>query len=529
MWTKEYRPPTLPDLVQHLERFGGQRAFNNDIFSQYLPGVLKRMQEYEGIGTMVVYTDWLGIDNLRKVKVPLNTSAGIRWRKHQLPKKKDALSLAAQEAAADIRGLVQGIEYDTPPCFVAGRGKLVDAGKERGKKEGRLIVVPDLKRHLLGSIASVPYSTLVKGLSKGNGGVMIGMGPFNGEYAALWEQIHALRPMYFLCVDFSGYDQTVPAEVIRASLTRISRRFDRPPGAIEYWDSEYEHLVNTKIVLPNGQVYVKRRGVASGDPWTSQVGSDANWIMEEIVFDYLGWDARAWTFGDDVIIAILSGPVDQELAMSMYTRAMNKIFGLEVKPSDSYVTNHLLINGPTPVEEASVKFLSNYFMWRDGYVRPVPTFDSVVERMMYPEKNDFDLLVYPTEGEIAENFAYEKARIRSMLCIAWFNVMANDMLHRYYDWLDALDPGGGVVSWERWTDLFIKWDLDPRQAGPWMYGLPTHLDIVNMYAPEPYPPLIVWLLRLREWGLTHANVDAGLSLAGQTGRPPGEVVDTFLG
>jgi len=485
---------------------------------------LERLREYEGIGSAIVFESWLEIDNLRKVKVPMNTSAGIRWKKAGKPKKRDALILAAQEAAVDIRGMEQGIVYDTPPCFVAGRGKLVDSEKERGKKEGRLIVVPDLKRHLLGSLASVPYSALVKGLSKRNGGVMVGMGPFNGDYEQLYEIIDGVKPKYFLCVDFSGYDQTVPAEVIQTSLSRISQRFTPVRGSNEYWESEYEHLVNTKIVLPNGQVYVKRRGVASGDPWTSQVGSDANWIMQEVVFEHLGWDARAWTFGDDVIIAIKEGPKDPSVAMALYTETINEIFSLEVKISDSYVTDRLLIGGSSPVEGASVKFLSNYFMYRSGKVRPVPSFESVVERMMYPEKNDFDLLVTRTSEDIANNFAYEKARVRSMLCLSWFNTMANDMLLRYYRWLEGLDPGGGTVSREQWAELFIRWDIDPSKAGDWMDGLPTESSIHEMYSPSPYPPLIIWLWRLNDPGKSQVPAVRVSSLAGQTGRPPGMVV-----
>uniref|UniRef100_A0A2V0R8Y5 RdRp n=1 Tax=viral metagenome TaxID=1070528 RepID=A0A2V0R8Y5_9ZZZZ len=497
LWFKEFRPPTIPDLVKHLERFGGQRPFGDEIFRLNVADAQAFMSGAERAGDGVIWGNWLTEENLYKIRVPLTTSAGIRWKKVGRPKKGDALEGAALEASMDLRGLREGVMYDTPPAFVAGRGKLVDSRGGPSKKEGRLIVVPDLKRHLLGSLAAVPYSSAVKSFSKAEGGVMIGMGPFKGDYMSLASQVLGKKPMYFLMVDFSGYDQTVPAPVILASLQRISRRFEVVPGSDAYWESEYVHLTETKIVLPNGQVYVKSRGVSSGDPWTSQVGSEANWLMNVITFKVRGWVAYAWVFGDDVVIAVVEGPSDPSVALEQYTKTIYELFGLEVKVSDSYATEQLIVSGPEPVEGQSAKFLSSYFMNRDEGVVPVPTFNSVLERMLYPETNRFDEIVELSGQEVADQILFEKGRVVSMYLLSFHNEFAFTMLHDYWNWLDARDPGGGTVRARDWLALFTQWDVPVENFYFDMSGLPTDAFIMEMHRPAYYPPKVSWLLRTR--------------------------------
>lgn len=482
-WRKEFRPPSLDDLIQHLNRFGGVRSFDAAAFRALAPRAMARMVEYEGAAGVVAFRDWLTVENLIGVRVSPGRSAGLRWKKLGLSKKGDALFEAIEEASRDINGLRAGRSYDTPPCFIAARGKLVDSLKATGKKEGRLVVVPDLKRHLLGSLASVPYSKLVKTFSKKNGGVMIGMSNFDGWYQFLADQIQSRKPLFYICADFSGYDQTVPAPVIAASLERIRKRFQEMPGSKAYWASEYEHLVNTRIAIPSGQLYLKTRGVASGDPWTSQVGSEANWLMHECTFDHLGWDARAWTFGDDVVVAVYGmGPNQtRDQAMDLYSGTLASIFGLEVKVSDSYVTEHLVVQGKYPVARESVKFLSNYFMERNGVVRPVPDWTTIVENMMYPEHNDFDLQINPSGEAIFRQLEDEMARASSLYLVSYFNPLCRAMLERYFYWLADRLGRAPTLAPERWFDLFRHYNVPPELGVGWIGNLPGYWQIIELY------------------------------------------------
>jgi len=79
IWTKEFRPPSVSDLAMHLERFGGSRDFDNNFFNAHVREIMSKMSLIEGNIPTVLVDSWLTIDNLLRVRVPSNTSAGIRW------------------------------------------------------------------------------------------------------------------------------------------------------------------------------------------------------------------------------------------------------------------------------------------------------------------------------------------------------------------------------------------------------------------------------------------------------------------
>uniref|UniRef100_A0A2V0RBU0 RdRp n=1 Tax=viral metagenome TaxID=1070528 RepID=A0A2V0RBU0_9ZZZZ len=502
IWTKEFRPPSVSDLAMHLERFGGARDFNTSFFDANVRETMTRMSRIEGDLPTVLVDTWLTTDNLLRVRVPSNTSAGIRWKKKQLRAKVDALPYALEEAVRDIVGLKEGRPYSTPPCFCAARGKIVDIFKGPGKKEGRLVLVPDLKRHLMGSLTSVPYSKLVSSFSKKGGGVLIGMGNYHMNYSQLAEDIAGIKkPAAYLCVDFSGYDQTVPAEVIQWGLTRISSRFKTCQGSHAYWKSELNHLVHTEIAFPTGEVYMKGRGVASGDPWTSQLGSEANWLMQELAFRFLGWNARAWTFGDDVIVAIdclPEGRPSSATLLTQYATAMGKLFGLEVKGSDSYCTPQLSISGPEPVEGKSVKFLSNFFM-EVGVIVPAPEFAKTLESMMYPEYNPFTNEHTELKSwEVEELLSFELMRTSCLYITSYWNESSRHLLEQYHIWLLNLHVRPTPIPTFRLMQQLTLWDLDWTTFNSiWLTHLPSYADILKLYTSIPQ----------------HDRVDVGLARA----------------
>jgi len=490
IWTKEFRPPSVSDLAMHLERFGGLREIDNDFLNANVRETMSRMSLIEGNVPDVLVDSWLTIDNLLRVRVPSNTSAGIRWKKKQLRAKVDALPYALEEAVRDMVGLKEGRPYSTPPCFCAARGKIVDVFKGPGKKEGRLVLVPDLKRHLMGSLTSVPYSKLVSSFSKKGGGVLIGMGNYHMNYSQLAKDITGIKkPVTYLCVDFSGYDQTVPAEVIKWGLTRISSRFSTCDGSEAYWMSELNHLVHTEIAFPTGEVYMKGRGVASGDPWTSQLGSEANWLMQELAFRFLGWDARAWTFGDDVIVAIDTlpkGGTSGAQLLTQYENAMGKLFKLEVKGSDSYCTPQLSISGPEPVDGQSVKFLSNFFM-ESALIFPAPEFSKTLESMMYPEYNPFSKEHTELKSwEVEELLSFELMRTSCLYITSYWNESSRHLLEQYHIWLLNLHVRPTPIPTFRLMQQLTLWDLDWTTFDSiWLTHLPSYADILELYTSIP--------------------------------------------
>ena len=433
--TMEFRPPRERDFVEHLERFGASRPTDEATFRRHRPGVLSRIAQYEGFGDDVAYYHgWLTEANLMTVRVPPDTSPGIRWSRLGYRTKKEALPLALQECSEVIGELEDGVGYRTPPCVPAGRGKLVDSFTDAETKQGRLILMPDLVRHLMGSITAKPYSKFVKRCDKRNGGSMIGMGPFSMWYDRLAGWIRGERePKFLACFDFSGFDQTVPAFLLREVMAKIRRRFEPCRGSAAYWESEVRNLVDTHIAMPDGEVYLKSRGVASGDPWTSQAGSLANWMMWETLFSAMGMDARVWTFGDDVLVAVYdSTPEDTFVDVSK--RFMWDVFGMEVKASASFTATALVING-YPVENKSASFLSNYFVQTHLYVAPTPSFESLIKGLLYPERNPES---YDPLFNEHDNYDLERQRVSAYYLLYYHNGPARKVLESYWNYLPDL-------------------------------------------------------------------------------------------
>lgn len=282
-----------------------------------------------------------------------------------------------------------------------------------------MIVMPDLVRHLLGSMVSQPYMKMLKTWNKSEGGILLGMGPFDSAYEDLagW----ASGAKSFMCLDFKGFDQAVPARLIRMAMAHVARHYTTGPGTKAYWRSETRQLVNTEIVLPDGHVYRKRRGIASGDPWTSIVGSYANWLALRDLANVMGWNVKIWTFGDDSVIARYDAEFSKE-DLAEATRLLYARWGMDVSPTKSYVTRHLVTIDDDPEPKVTGSFLSSYFLATPMGIRPVRPTQDLYEKMLKPEW-------------VEDDVGWEIVRTSSAYLIFYYNDYARALLEEYWEWL----------------------------------------------------------------------------------------------
>jgi hypothetical protein len=480
---KRYKPPTLDDIKQHLSRFADARPFDSETFRGVSSHLEERLSAIEGRAHQrVLVKDWLLPENVALVKTESDTSAGIRWSRLGLKKKKEAIFPAAVMAAEVIKSYIrEGKPYRAPPNKVAGRGKVVDIRKEGAKKDGRLILVPDMERHLLGSITSKVYTQMNKDVRKDDGGTLIGMGPFGSWYDYLATVAGTPGTIGYLMVDYSGFDQTVSSELIQWSLDHVRGYFEEVQGANAYWASEYDNLVNTDIALPDGRVFRKNRGVGSGDPWTSQVDSLANWAATTWALDTLGVKARVWTFGDDVLVAVDSLPEDVPNLKDLsgaFSRTVKRLAGLETKPTATYVSELLVIHGKEPVENMSPSFLSAYFMSRMDSVMPVKLTEDMFQGLSYPERN------YEKHGDGTYNYEWELARVSAYYLIYYWNYQARDVISLYHDYLlDRIRLEGRLIEMSNLDDSLMKLLDIPLGSFllEWSVRLPTVTEIIQLY------------------------------------------------
>jgi hypothetical protein len=374
-----------------------------------------------------------------------------------------------------------GHEYTVPPAGVAGRGKRValDRPDDPDRKEGRLIVMPDLVRHLLGAMAAAPYMSMQRALDKRKGGVMLGMGPFQESYQEIAEWARGAKRYVF--IDFKKFDQRIPRRVLKAVMKHISHTFQRGPGTGAYWASEFKHLVETEIAMPNGSVFKKFMGVASGDPWTSLADSYANWVMLSMACKALGLQAKIWTFGDDSVIAVDDGYTEGDLLGRISQWVMEE-FGMVVSKEKSYMATELVTIDEDPEEGSSGSFLSMYFLATPMGVRPTRPLQHFYELFLKPERN----------GGTVE---WEVARTSMAYLVFFYNPKVRYILHEYWDWLHhryKIPELRGTVD-----DLRLLRELDIPWAHfkfSWLAHLPPagEVELLYKYGHTGFYPPVLW-------------------------------------
>jgi hypothetical protein len=201
--------------------------------------------------------------------------------------------------------------------------------------------------------------------------------------------------------------------------------------------------------------------------------------MHTILFLKFGIDAGAWTFGDDVVVAVYDSPYGREETLRIYERGFYSLFGLEVKASDTYVTEKLCVAGALPASGLSVKFLSNFFVETPFGVMPAPDFAGTVENMLYPENNP---IVNSPEMSEDELIIWELARTTSCYLVSYWNPEIRAMMEHYATWLRGKLSEEVTFEPLFWANAFKAWDVPPYVLSErWVGSLPGFGEIFTLY------------------------------------------------
>jgi len=457
----EFRPPLEKDLLIHLTGYQKNKASPHPGVALRMRYALEVLASLEG-GAGPWIEDWLRESELDGVRVPSQSSPGLRYAAYGYKTKKDALPKAVLHARRDLRKMViDGILPDRVPCKLAGRGKLVNITAEEKAKDGRLIMVPCIVRHLLGSLASQQYTRHLKRLDRVDGGCMLGLGPTGGKWQDFGRKVKGPPGSVYMMLDFSGFDQSLPRWVLTAAFSYVQSRFSNDPGSSTYWTNEYRELVDTIFATPAGAVFQKKRGVTSGDPWTSIIGSVSNFIMLESICIKLGIEAKIWVFGDDSIIRFKS--IDNFITIDRMSRELKGDFGTTVHPGKSHIARTF---HSTPDCMKGANFLSLYW---DGDFKPFGAAEDTWKHLMYPEINQED------------DPGWELIRSISYYILSWNNPRVNRVVEMYYNYLRRYTMGP-TMNFDGIRRLLQLTDLNPRDLrfDVWNH-LPTPIELTNLY------------------------------------------------
>lgn len=206
------------------------------------------------------------------------------------------------------------------------------------KQKDRLVWIIDGGTNLLEAQYGIPYQEyLSKHVVLYAGGktpeVMRGIISTMSQVGVKW-----------LSLDYSGYDQTVPAKVIHDVFKHLIRPCFPKSAEDELKFIEY-NFIHTKMLLTGNRMVVKHRGIPSGSDFTQIVGSLCNLVIGLTyicsVYDASGEDIdgyvrRVLTYpgtrypmisvmGDDNIWGLL-----REINKEDWAEYVNKVFNMKI-------------------------------------------------------------------------------------------------------------------------------------------------------------------------------------------------------
>jgi hypothetical protein len=123
-------------------------------------------------------------------------------------------------------------------------------------------------------------------------------------------------------LDFSGFDSTVPVQLVEAAFSILSTHFDQwNDEERRCWSVVRHYFTNTPIAMPDGCMYVKRRGVPSGSYFTQLIGSVVNFIAVQYahhrMYGTTLHPSKVLVLGDDCTFGAVENPDMEAFAQSL--------------------------------------------------------------------------------------------------------------------------------------------------------------------------------------------------------------------
>nr|UDL14340.1 MAG: RNA-dependent RNA polymerase [Gammapartitivirus sp.] len=210
-------------------------------------------------------------------------------------------------------------EMRFPPCLAGQRGGMSDASDPKTRlvwvyPAEMLVVEGQYAPRMYHDFMADPHTPMLNGKSA------------QKLYTEWCVGLREGETLYGL--DFSAFDTKVPAWLIHVAFDilkqnvdfetwngkEVSKR-DRQKWS-NVWNAMIYYFINTPILMPDGRMFRKYRGVPSGSWWTQMIDSVVNYILICYLTECQGVEARGLrVLGDDS--AFRSGPqFDLEIAAS---------------------------------------------------------------------------------------------------------------------------------------------------------------------------------------------------------------------
>lgn len=235
-------------------------------------------------------------------------------------------------------------------------------------------------------------------------------------------------------LDMSGFDSSIHPSLINMAFNVLAKNVDWESSDYQDWLKIINYFIHTPILMPDGYVYTKHRGVPSGSYFTQMVDSVVNYFSIQYAYVRLTGkvipENKILVLGDDSIFGS-----SEAISLIKVQNHLNEL-GLTMNP----IKSHLSLDGQ-PAE-----FLGH--IWKSG-IQDRPALD-VAKRMVYPEKHS-----KIRDGRIrikTRVYPYISDALSAHKIITDYQKCANGIIPVYSN-VDIGDVSGGT-GWQEFKSTF---------------------------------------------------------------------------
>lgn len=193
-------------------------------------------------------------------------------------------------------------------------------------------------------------------------------GMTKSELGAKLNRYFEEQPGNTICLDYSKYDTTISAEMIRRAFVILATWFSREEQEQFGWKTVVDYFIHTPIVMPDGHLYVgKNHGVPSGSYFTQLVDSVVNVALCYALrskFHLTFNEHQLYVLGDDVILQHVG-----QFDLSEMAEYLSQ-FGLQLHDDEKTVVGEVHFLGAVWSKgkpDASVKELVNKAVFPENF------------------------------------------------------------------------------------------------------------------------------------------------------------------
>jgi len=141
-----------------------------------------------------------------------------------------------------------------------------------------------------------------------------------------------------LGLDFSGFDSSIVPKLIASAFAILKTHFDLDEDGLREWKIVESYFIHTPILMPDGNIYRKHKGVPSGSYFTQMVDSIVNYIALRYLalrLDFSFSDDNVLVLGDDSVVG-----VSKAFSLSVVSKVLKEELGLTVNAEKSEITHY---------------------------------------------------------------------------------------------------------------------------------------------------------------------------------------------